>query len=275
MHWFDYYLIRYLPNPKRGEIVNIGLVVFRASGIDIRMLNSSTKARLLDGATNYDDIIAIEETFKEIAEYVDSPDEQYVMLKSFGSGVFISEKNSFAINEIGQYESKVGRLFNDLVKPFSATSRSLGHSRLQTLLRNRFKSMELLANDVSEISDHKVVANYPIDSGSGLTADFMIKNGKYHMSEVIDFNVNDIKAKFKETTMKLMTFVEGRKRLDSEMGCYFVYSASSEKEKEVISHLNLAEDYSDRSFNLESRQDEASYFQLISDITGTQFQLHH
>ena len=27
MHYFDYALIKYMPNPKRGEIINIGLIV--------------------------------------------------------------------------------------------------------------------------------------------------------------------------------------------------------------------------------------------------------
>lgn len=275
MHWFDYSLIKYMPNPKRGEIVNLGIVVFRASGIDIRLLNASTKARILDGDTDYEDITSIEQTFREISELVQSPEEQYRLLKGFGSGVFISEKNSFSISGLGEYESKVNRLFNDLVKPFSSHVRSLGHSRFQTQLKHKFKSLNLLAEDVSGIAEHKVVANYPIDSGSGLTADFMIKNGKYHMSEVIDFNVNDVKAKFKETTLKVMTFVEGRKNLNEPVSCYFVYKAGSNKEKEVISHLNLAEDYSDKTFNLSSRQDEANYFQMIREITGVELELRH
>ena len=274
MHWFDYSIIRYLPNPKRGEVINIGLIVFRASGVDVRVLNTSAKARIIDGTTEYDDVLAIESMYQEIAEHIESPEKQYLTIKSFSSGVFISEKNSFSVSEIGQYEARVNQLFNDLVKPFSSQTRTLGHSRFYTLLKNKFKHMDILAKDVNEIDDHKIVANFPLDSGSGLAADFMIKNGKYHMSEVIDFNVNDTKAKFKETTMKVMTFVEGRKSLGSkEVGCYFVYSASNEKEKEVMQHLSLASDYSDRAFNLDSKQDESSYFQLIADITGAQLNL--
>ena len=135
--------------------------------------------------------------------------------------------------------------------------------------------MSLLADDISEITKGKIVPNYPIDSGSGLTADFMVKNGKYHMSEVIDFNVNDTKAKFKETTMKVMTFVEGRKNLDDEVKCYFVYSAIPQKMGDVISHLNLAEDYSDQVFNLNSKDEAAKYFELMTDITGHGFKALH
>ena len=104
MHWFDYSIIRYMPNPKRGEIVNLGLVIFRASGIDIRMLNASTKARILDGTTDYEDIVAVEDVYKEISEYSESPEDQYSVIKSFGSGVFISEKNSFSIQKIMEYQ---------------------------------------------------------------------------------------------------------------------------------------------------------------------------
>lgn len=268
MFWFDYSIIRYLPNPKRGEIVNIGLAIYRPSGIDIRILNNSTKARIIDGSSDLEDFIALEDSLKNITKDIESPEGQLSMLRLLPAGITVSEMNSFSIPDIGKYESKVNRLFNELIKPFAAQSRAYGHSRFQTRLKNTFRKMELLADDISELSKHKVVANYPIDSGSGLTADFLVKNGFYHMSEVIDFNVNDTKAKFRETTMKLMTFMEGKRNLDEHVNCYFVYSASAEKEKDIVSHLNLVEDYSDKLFNFVSKQDEASYFQLMSEVTG-------
>lgn len=53
---YDYSLIKYMPSLKRGEIVNIGLIVFNKSGIDTRMLSGAAKLRLLDGSSTIDDI---------------------------------------------------------------------------------------------------------------------------------------------------------------------------------------------------------------------------
>ncbi len=74
--------------------------------------------------------------------------------------------------------------------------------------------------------------------------------------------------KFKEMSMKVMTFLEGKRTLDESMGCYLIYSATSKKESEVTAHLNLASDYSDRIFNFSSKDDKASSFQLVSELMG-------
>lgn len=273
MHWFDFTLIKYMPNPKRGEILNIGLVVYRSTGVDVRVLNAPAKARIIDGVANYDHILAVKELYKKVTSGIENSKLQHETIKSFNGGVFISERSAFSIDDIGQYEKKVSALFNNLVKPFSSREKGEVQSRLHTKIKSRFKTMKVLGKDQSEIAEHKIIPNYPIEGAPGFFADFMFKNGKYHISEVIDFNVNDITAKFKETAMKVMTFVEGKKRLGDDTGCYFVYSATSKKESEILQHLNMAEDYSDRAFNLNSHEDEVKYFSLISEMAGRQISI--
>ncbi|NQD59723.1 DUF3037 domain-containing protein, partial [Pseudomonas sp. CM25] len=34
---YDYSLIRYMPSPKRGEIVNIGILIYSSPRFDIRL----------------------------------------------------------------------------------------------------------------------------------------------------------------------------------------------------------------------------------------------
>lgn len=271
MHWFDYSVIRYLPNAKRGEIINLGIVVFRASGVDIKILNSAAKIRMFDNSTNISELLKLESTISEICSLSKEPDEQFELLNSFGSGMFVSNKYSFSIENLSHYDKKISLIFNELVKPYAYRGNVKNHSRLYTKLKKRFKSLDLLAKDESDIYNHKIVPSYTIDKSSGLSADFMFKNGRYHMTEVIDFNVNDNQAKFKETTLKVMSFIEGKRHISSNLGCYLVYSATVEKENEVSAHINLASDYSDKIYNIASKDDESSYYQMLSDLTGTQF----
>jgi hypothetical protein len=270
MNWFDYSVIKYLPDPKRGEIINIGLVVYRRSGVDVKLLGNSAKVRMFDGSSNFVEIKRLGTTIKQICNVVSSPQEQYIRLKNFGTGIFITDLSSFSIAEIGAYEQTVINIFNQLVRPHSTREPKKNNSRFFTRIKNEFKSLKLLAQDESEIDQHKIVASYPIDTNSGLEADFMLKNGKYHMSELIDFNVENVQPKFKETSLKTMTFITGKRILEANMGCYFVYSASSSKDKDIIPHLNLAEDNCDKMFNLESRDEKASYYQMLSELTGNE-----
>jgi hypothetical protein len=273
MHWFDYSTIRYLPDPKRGEMINIGVVVYRNSGVDVRLLTNTSKIRMFDGDTTSNELFKLKHSISNLCSNSDEPDIQFNLLKNLGSGVFVTEKSSFSIENLSAYEMRVQGLFNSMVRPFSSREPRPNQSRFFTTIKNEFKKFEILANDTTDIDNHKIVPHFLIDKDSGLQADFMLKNGKYHMSELIDFNVNDMQAKFKETSLKTMTFITGKRVLQESMGCYFVYSASASKDKEIVSHLSLAEPNCDRLFNLYSKSEKASYYQLLADLTGSSLPL--
>lgn len=269
MFWFDYALIRYMPNPKRGETINVGLVIFRESGVDVRVLSSPAKVRMIDGLSSLSDIYRLKESMQQLTQIVTTPTEQYRLLSSFNSGLFLSSRAQFALDELSQYEDKVNKLFSDLVKPFPSKEKVIHTTRLTTTLKNKFAALNLLAKDSSELSKHKIVHNYPINEKMGLSADFLLKNGVYHLSEVVDFNVHDTPAKLKETSLKVMTFMASQKALSEPVKCYFVYSATAEKESDITHHLNLAEDYSDKMFNIDSKDDYKNYLMMISELANS------
>lgn len=276
MNNFSYSLIRYIPNPLRGEMVNIGLVVYNKD-LDIRLLKSATKIRMIDDETSITDLRKLESNLLELSSFeeVQSYDSLYGLLSCFSSSIILSKPATFSIGHINQYEAKVANLFDVLVKPFATREPVTRNSRLVTSLKRKFASIDILASNPSELDEHKIVSNYVINQSTGISVDFMLKNGKYHLTEVIDYDVVDKKGKYKETTMKLMTFVEGQKSLDGETASYFVYSASSKTESEVAQQINLAENYSTNIFNMASKKDEADYFQIIQNAVGHQLPLVH
>lgn len=270
MHTFKYSIIKYMPDPMRGEIVNVGLIIFTSEKLDIRMLSASAKVRMLDGASGLTEIEALRDSLAAFREMASTTDEAIEFLQTFkGTAAYISDPAFFVLDDINQYEARVRHLFDDLVRPFAAKEKTQRSSRINTFLKQSFERMDMLGKDIDDISRHKVVYNYPLNDKTGFTADFLLKNGRFHITEAIDFNVNDTSAKFKETTMKVMTFMEGRKYLGEDSARYFVYAASSEKEKDLIPHLNLAEEYSDRVFNLNSREETQDYFNLMSSLVGS------
>ncbi|EOX4216232.1 DUF3037 domain-containing protein [Vibrio cholerae] len=275
MEKFNYALIRYMPNPMRGEVVNIGLIVY-LKFLDIRLLKSASKLRMIDNDSTIDNLNDFQSSLMRTYEFAENIEQFKRIVSGFPGGISISEAASFHIDHISQYESKVANLFDALVKPFGAASQPPRNStRLITSMKRKFKAIEILASDASELSEHKVVSNYVLNESTGLSADFLLKNGIYHLTEVIDYDVADTKAKFKETTLKLMTFAEGSKSLDGEVASYFVYSASPRAEKEVIQQINLAENYSTKIFNIASKYDEAEYFQIIENAVGSNLPLVH
>ncbi len=274
MSWLEYSILKYSPDPKRGEIINIGLVVFRESGIDIRLLKTSAKLRMFDGASLTSELVELESAIKELSLLEDDTSSRFHLINSFSNQIQLSSLAAFSIQGPHEYDKVLNRLYDELIKPKATREPAkVKYSRLHTTLKREFRRLELLADDPSEIDEHKIVSSYPLGVSTGLSADFMLKNGKFHMSETIDFNVVDINSKFKETSLKAMTFLEGKKMLGGETGCYLVYSASTSKEREITTHLNMASDYSDRLFNFESADDKASYFDMLSKLVGRELPL--
>ncbi|CAI8818902.1 DUF3037 domain-containing protein [Pseudomonas sp. IT-P100] len=266
---FKYSIVKYMPDPKRGEVVNVGLVVFTEQKVDVRVLNASAKVRVIDGTSSVADLDSLKKGLESIAAWATNSEQAISFLKTFdSSNSFMGEISYFIIDDINQYEKRVSNLFNELVKPYASKEKTVRSSRIHTYVKNIFEGMDMLGKDYDDLSRHKVVHNYPLSDKSGFTADFLLKNGKFHITEAIDFNLNDPSAKFKETTMKVMTFMEGRKFLGDDSARYFVYSASASREKDVLPHINLAEEYSDRIFNLESKAEHTEYFNLMSSLVG-------
>lgn len=268
MKSFKYSVIKYMPDPKRGEVINVGLVIFLPQKLDVRVINASAKLRMLDGNSSLDDIENLKSSIEEISKLAGSTERSLSILKGFRTPSYLSDPCEFIIDDERQYEQRVRNLFNLLIKPHSSKEKVARTPRILSHLKDKFEAMDLLAKTTDDLSKHKVVYNYPLNEKSGFHADFILKNGKFHITEAIDFNVNDLNAKLKETSMKVMTFMEGRKALGDKTGSYFVYTATSTIEKEITPHLNMASDYSDELFNLANTKDSARYFDMISSLAG-------
>lgn len=263
MYFFDYALIRYMPDPKRGEIFNIGLVVFKSSAIDIRVLSHAHK---VINNLNDDKLLSFQQSWEFLSSMVDEPNKRYDILASATQGVFLSEKAYFSINHVNEYELKVQHLFDSLVQPVRTKRDIQNHNaRFYTSIKTQFKALRILADNQTDIESHKVVTHYAINSDMDLFADFALKNGRLHVTQTVDFNVNDTKAKQKETGLKLLTFLQSKKLIENP-ACYFVYSASVQKEREIVHQLNMVNEYTDQLFNFESQDERKRYFYLMKNL---------
>lgn len=262
---FDYSLIKYTPDRRRGEVINIGLVVFKQKP-EIHMLPTHNKLRLLDGESGIEDLNELRESFLEIASIGNTSEEQYNLLTSMSGSITLSTKAYFSVESKVQYQSKVAELFSQLVKPPVIPLKEERQSRIVTKIKREFKKLDILAKDPAQIDEHKVIPNFELSDQTGLTVDFLLKNGSYHITEAIDFNIHKIKPKYNETTMKTLAFIESREIFGNQAQRYLAYTVSAAKENQVRQHLNLAEKHCERMFNLESGQDSSNYYQMMENL---------
>ena len=272
MSWFDYSLIKYMPNPKRGEVVNIGLVVFNEDGVDVKTISSFKKVQILDGCSSHESILMLEENIKKVADMADSADEKYSLITTFFTrSVHFSSKGKFCLVGEETYESKINALLKELVEvPTKKRQvRSTRGQRLSTVIKTAFKELDALSQKPEDIDNHKIIQDYPLSLDTGLKADFLAKNGKYHLTETLDFNVDDVSTKLPDTTMKALTFLEGKKIL-VDMESHFVYSINAKEEGKIKHHLAIVDSYSDNLYNLQSAADKSKYIDRMAEVIGAE-----
>jgi hypothetical protein len=270
MNWFDFSIIKYMPNVKRGEIINLGLVIYGPNGLDFKFLDSYSKARMLDGVTNELSLTNLNSHLREllIEEDLNSGIE---LINTLQKSIYLTKPSSFQLSPFETYNQKVQKLYNDLIKPYTLieTRPRKTHCRLMSDIKRKLSRQSLLSNNIDDLHKHKIIPSFVLNETSGLTADFMLKNGVYHMSSVVDFNVNDIASKFKETGLKVLSFHEGEKRVSDSIKKYFVYSAEPKKENDIAAHLGLVDGNCDLMFNMNSADDSTKYYDLMVELTNT------
>jgi hypothetical protein len=234
-----------------------------------------SRIHILGGNLTPENLFEFKNSIEKLLKFMPPEENKHKFLSNFlGYGTLqLSNLGNFRIDDAKQYEANVNKLFNELVSPIKSKKTDVEHT-LFTQVKNKFKSLDILANDESGLSRHQIVPNYPINLEMGLKADFVMKNGVYHVSGVVDFNVGEHQypSKLKETSFKIMTFMHSKDELKvgstPDTKCYFVYSATKSIEDKISKHLKLASRHSDDLFNFSSRDDEQRYIALMMKLSG-------
>ena len=261
-HIFEYAVLRVTPDPVRGESVNIGLVVFLDSGIDVRMLPHLGKVTALDANLDLNALLVLPDQLRTLYSGPARPVGVAEPLRHLGV-VSISEKATFSLQDQSQYDAQVESLMKRLVFPTPNKKRILPkNTRIQTSLRKAFAKQGILGEKQEDISKYKVVENFPIAEDENLYAEFALKNSQYHFTETTDFrsNTSTDKDKSRIASLAAIKFVEASKKF-KQLRRYTVYAARSDNE--VKSQLAMLGNNSDGVINVRSRSDMAAYMDQI------------
>lgn len=271
---YSFAIVRVSPDPRRGELVNIGIAVFLPGKLDVRILVSLAKVEALHGELDLSQLHALPQRLSALAAGRRSVAERHALIRSVGM-VELSGLGQFRARDTSEYEQQVGDLLTRLVRPTVASRRAdTAPTRLHARVRQIIKEAKILGKAGDQLDAHKIVPHYPLAPGKGLYADFAGMNSRFHVTETIDFRVDrGIQGpKFNESAKAAFVLRESQKQFNTSKRV-LLYAASHEIELQVRPHLNLLEEFATDFVNFESAQDRARFVGDLAAAFGGELPL--
>lgn len=244
--FFDYAVIRLAPNDARDERLNIGALIFKPDGIDVRVSQRLDKVRAISAAIDADELRMAIGNLSTLDEYArssgaESVESRYLMLSRIGP-LALSSLGKLEASDGTVYETRLEALLRDLVDPEPAPKRLREkRSKLLTQIKKAFAKERVLAKRDETLDQHRIMTKYEV--GDGLVADLVLKNGLYHVVETVDVSREDelLRKAISEIGVAALVLESARIRFgDKETKARLVYNASVSVEKQARCALEAA-----------------------------------
>jgi hypothetical protein len=269
-HIFNYAVIMAVPNPRRGERVNIGVMIFLPDRVDVRF-SELRKIRALQGG-NWERRIADVQRLISQNYANDQNAEVFVETFSMLDGVIrCSAPAWFSIEAVEQYEQRVAEILSTLVQR-PLPQRKPASTRINTEIARTFRQAKVLATPAEPvIGSGKVVRDLPISPEDELLADFGLKNGIYHVTATLDLRRANVDKG--QAAIKAITLDRAGHSLDAEVRKIGVYAAPHGA-SQYRAHIHMLGEYADETYNWADPREQDAYLRSIYDaMRGGNFAL--
>lgn len=263
---FECSVIRVEPDNRRGERVNVGIVVFKSGTLDVRVIDTR-KASLIASqnwnahiqvfASNLDRLFESEQEAAQLVSLVGSMDRQ----------INLTKLGWFKARSPDDYEVQVRDIVETLVSRPKIMKRAK-ESSIATEIAASFRSAEILSVHGEPLESGKVIRNFVVDHEAGLNADFALKNGALHLATTL--NLTSSNPHIGSSASKAITMDKAKKASDRTKA-YCVYAVAPSRKVEVSEHISLIGDYSDDIFNWHDDDDQRKFKRIFFDAYGSNF----
>ncbi|MGZ3767248.1 MAG: DUF3037 domain-containing protein [Mucilaginibacter sp.] len=263
MKYFDYSIIRYLPDKRRGEFVNIGVLIYHQQRVETYLLANLAKARHLDASLSIKSLDELPELFSSMVKSSPNTEHMYSIMSDMGP-LTLSQPGYFVANTPEEYSAQVRDIMRDLVTPKIPASIKRNQGRLITELKRQYQKNKLLAEFGEDIThNHLVATSYQLADESELTVDFAQKNGRWHVTQTVDYKIKKdrLQSKFKEVGIKAIGLDQALKYLGNDSQRFCIIDVPDEYQSVVQGQINLLSEYADHILNYSSNEDMAFYWE--------------
>lgn len=260
MSTYRYSLIRLTPNFEKGETINVGLVVYLDHGIDVRIINSESKLKAID--TNLD-LTYLNDLTNSLIQISEIVEDVKLLPKLFKGSLSLSSFGMFSLHKNCTYDEKIKDLMDRLINPHKKKYKKVKRNIFFDI-KDFFKKQGILGQSDDDLLNHKVVTNFTISHDEGLSADFLLKNGRYHLTETIDFRSENIKKQMGEAAISAITISKANEIYNNNLDSFIIYAAETvAQEQSARKQLNLLEKHADTLINSYSKTDMDFYYEKM------------
>lgn len=255
---FSYAILQAIPNPRRGERVNVGIVVFLPDRIDVRF-PEIRKARAIASGNWAQYALDVTARLNTAVSGANAPEHALEKFSISEPLIQCSSLGKFSIEKPEQYEMRVKEILSSLVanqrdRPKTRTT------RINTEIANAFKAIKVLAKKGDSLDQHKVIRDYTISPEEDLKADFIAKNGVYHVTATLD--LRQATPSKGDAAIKAIVLDKAKDVFANNVQRLGVYAAPHDA-SHLKPHINLLKDYADDTFNWMNPDDQRRYTRSI------------
>jgi hypothetical protein len=259
-HTYNYAVLQVIPDARRGERVNIGIVVFGPDGADIRVSESRKLRALSLGA--WDSEI---DSYSSALRKLDTPSadiEERLENISVIENQFSAEKRGwFLARNKDEYENSLDEIIKTLVtKPTARRQREA--SSVVAEISGALRKADILAGREEAIDSGKVVRNYRISEE--LEADFAQLNSQFHVAAVLDLRATTprlAQAALKAVVLDRAEAAHPNQRVH-KIG---VWAAAPARMDELQHNLAILKPYTDHLVNWDDPSDRRGLQRIFYD----------
>lgn len=259
---FKYTILQASPDPRRGERVNVGIVVFMPTHMDVRF----AELRKLQALTGQKwERYAGDYKGRVSALFEEGTSESVLLKRVAGLEKIItpSEFGWLTFNDNEEYERRVGEILRTFVsKP--GTPRLPIERRLNTEIAQEFKRAKILADKEDVAASHRVMRD--VDVGDELRADFVVKNGVYHVTATLDLRKASVEIA--EAALKSIVLDRAKIALSPDARTIGVYALETVEAHGAHPHIHLLSNYADEMYNWSNHDEKTAYQHRIYDAVN-------
>lgn len=242
---FSYSVLMAIPDARRGERVNVGIMIYRPGGVDVRLAEMG-KVRALTGSDWNAYAYQAAERLKARFASSDEARRFAEAQEPFDPVLRATTPAWFSIDSVVDYEARIRDILSALVLRPKAVATKEKTTRINTEIAHRLKEAKALATVPDEpMESHRVVRDFPVEDE--LKADFAQRNGVLRVAATLDLRKPHVNIK--DATHKAIVLDRAKKIFGPDTKRIAVYAVPPSELNRFHQHLELMHDYSDEVYN--------------------------